>query len=261
MGLSDFRESVAKYYDLAPHHPDDIPFYRGRILSLESHVLELGCGTGRVSIPLLEHCTVLHGIDHSDSMLDLLRSKVAAGFESRLRLTRGDISDFDLGETFDLVIAPFRVIQNLETEAQFSGLLRSIRIHLAPGGRCVLNAFRPKKDRDGIIATWATGEEQRAWEVETNAGRVACYDRRVRVQSDPLVVYPELIYRRSVDGKVVDEAVLKIAMRCFYPDEFVARIESAGFRVTNTWGGYAGEAYGVGPELVVEFTMDARDQL
>ena len=77
------------------------------------------------------------------------------------------------------------------------------------------------------------------------------------VGTDPLVVYPHLIYRRFVGDELVDEAVLKIAMRCFYPDEFINRIESEGFRVVGAWGGYAGEAYGSGSELVIEFTMDA----
>ena len=257
MGLSDFREEAAKYYDLAPHRPDDVPFYLARIPSPESRILELGCGTGRVSVPLLAHCAALYGVDHSDSMLDVLSAKVPVELESRLRVARADISDFDLGESFDFVIAPFRVVQNLETDAQFDGLLRCVRNHLGPGGRCILNAFRPNRDRESMIATWATPGEHQTWEVQTDDGVVTCYDRRVRVQTDPLVLYPELIYRRSVDGEVVDEAILRIAMRCFYPDEFVKRIEGAGFRVTNTWGGYAGEEYGVGSELVVEFTLDA----
>lgn len=256
MSRSEFRADVAKYYDLAPHHPDDVPFYLDALQSPTSRVLELGCGTGRVTIPLLRHGATVHGIDHSGAMLDLLRSKSGDIPESRLRLTQGDICSFDLGRSFDLIIAPFRVIQNLETDAQFEGLLRSIGAHLAPSGRCILNAFRPNLDRPEMIDSWATGKERRAWEVETPDGVVTCYDRRVRLTVDPLVLYPELVYRRSVGDEVVDEAVLSIAMRCFYPDEFVTKIEAGGFRVTRTWGGYDGEAYGAGSELVVEFAGD-----
>ena len=45
--------------------------------------------------------------------------------------------------------------------------------------------------------------------------------------------------------------------RCFYPTEFVEKIEAAGFTVLAKWGGYAGELYGEGSELVVEFARDA----
>ena len=69
-------------------------------------------------------------------------------------------------------------------------------------------------------------------------------------------MYPQLVYRRFIDDDLVDEAVLDIAMRCFYPDEFLTRIEEAGFTVTAKWGGYEGQEYGSGSELVVEFTME-----
>lgn len=254
----DVRHSVAKYYDLAPHHPDDVPFYLARVRE-ESRVLELGCGTGRVCIPLARRCAALHGVDHSDSMLEICRTSVARdGIErGRIKLSKADISDFDIGDTFDLIIAPFRVIQNLETEDQLQGLFGSIRRHLAPSGRCIVNAFRPNRPRQEMVSSWASPTERLAWEVETDEGIVRCYDRRLRVTTDPLVLHPELVYRRFRGDHLVDEAVLRIAMRCFYPEELLEKVESAGFAVTNTWGGYRGEAYGEGSELVVEFAMDA----
>ena len=257
--MRDERESVAKYYDLDPRCPDDVPFYSERIRSPESRVLELGCGTGRVSIPLAAHCSFLHGVDHSGSMLTVCERKLKdAGLDdTRVQLTQGDISDLDLRTRFDLIIAPFRVIQNLETDVQLVGLFDSIRRNLATSGRCILNVFRPSLDRADMLAKWASPEERLAWEVETGAGRVACFDHWASVTENPLVVHPRLIYRRYEGDAVVDEVVLEIATRCFYPDELVERIESAGFSVTKTWGGYAGEPYGIGSELVVEFTMDA----
>ena len=42
-------------------------------------------------------------------------------------------------------------------------------------------------------------------------------------------------------------------MRCYYPDEFEAMVNGHGFRVTGRWGGYSGEEYGKGPELVLQF--------
>ena len=258
MGLDDIREDVAKYYDLAPHHPNDIPFYLERTQSRECRILELGCGTGRVSLPLAEHCSFLHGVDHSRAMLEACKSKLESTDldESRVQFSLSDISEFDLDARFDLIIAPFRVIQNLETDLQFDGLLRCVARHLSDGGRCILNVFRPSRGPSEMLSSWASPEERLAWEVETDDGRVACYDRRTRVQPDPLVVYPELTYRRFVGAELADEAVLKIAMRCFYPAEFLERIESAGFTVLAKWGGYDGEEYGIGSELVVEFALD-----
>jgi hypothetical protein len=68
-----------------------------------------------------------------------------------------------------------------------------------------------------------------------------------------LVLYPELIYRMFIAGQLAEEAVLKLVMRCYYPDTFERLIQDHGFVILNRWGGYAGEAYGQGPELVIQF--------
>jgi hypothetical protein len=64
---------------------------------------------------------------------------------------------------------------------------------------------------------------------------------------------PELVYRRYDEDELVDIAVLEIAMRCYYPEEVLRLIADHGFLIVNKWGGYAGEPYGEGPELIVEF--------
>jgi hypothetical protein len=188
-------------------------------------------------------------------MLDLCREKIAT---SRLGLDRivvehADITDYDLGARFDLIIAPYRVVQNLETNEQLDGLFRCIREHLSPEGRCILNVFHPFKPRDELLRVWATDEENLAWEVERDGERMTCHDVRRRLVEKPLVLHPELIYRRWCGEEMLEEVVLPIPMRCFYPDEFLDLIRSAGFTITGSWGGYAGEPYGQGKELVVEF--------
>ncbi len=246
---------MAGYYDLSPHHPADLSFYLARLNLGGRRVLELGAGTGRVSIPLAQQGAVVFGVDSSPTMLARCRAKAeAVGLDSdQATFVEGDITDLNLGRTFDLIIAPFRVIQNLETDEQLEGLFDNVRSHLAPDGRCILNVFNPNRDPEEMRRSWVSGTEQLAWEVPTPDGRVACFDFRRGIDREKLVLYPRLIYRTYTDDELVDEAVLDIAMRCFYPQEFVERIEDAGFRVIEKWGGYADEVYGEGPELVVEF--------
>ena len=253
----DLRAEAARYYDLRPNDLGDLPFYIDRLPRQDARVLELGCGTGRISIPLVAHCRFLHGLDLSEAMLALCREKMKrAGLgHDRILVQRANITDFDLGAQFDLIIAPFRVIQNLETDAQLAGLLRCIRAHLVPEGRAVLNVFHPNRPRDELLRSWTSDEEKLAWEVEREGGRMTCHDVRRRLVKDPLILYPELIYRTYRVDELVDKTVLPIPMRVFYPDEFLALIRSAGFTVTGTWGGYAGEPYGEGNELVVELSL------
>ena len=68
-----------------------------------------------------------------------------------------------------------------------------------------------------------------------------------------LVVYPELIYREYSNEGLINETVLKVALRCYYPQELIELVEDHGFYVTGRWGGYQGGRYGELGDLVVEF--------
>jgi SAM-dependent methyltransferase len=253
----DLRERAAQYYDLSLEFPADVPFYLDRIPSGAPRVLELGCGTGRVSLPLARRSGFLHGVDHSAGMADICRAKLLANGlgPDRVLVSVADIADLHLDARFDFIVAPFRVLQNLATDAQVAGLFAGIREHLDARGRCILNVFRPYRDPEALRAEWRSTEEAIEWEVPVEGGRVVRSVRRTRSEAEPLVLYPDLIYRRYAGDRLVDETVLSIPMRCWYPVELLSRIQAEGFAVTGTWGGYAGEVYGEGPELVVEFTQ------
>src|SRR4030067_2512004 len=139
------RLEAASFYDSDHDMPNDIPFYQARIPTPAASILELGCGTGRVTLALVPHCSYIHGLDLSPAMLTICREKLAKADlpSGRVRVEEGDIANFDLARSFDLIIAPFRVLQNLDTDAQVDGLFECIRRHLAPGGSCILNVFRP----------------------------------------------------------------------------------------------------------------------
>lgn len=252
----DPRATTARYYDLEPEFPQDLPFYIAQLPSPFTTVLELGCGTGRITVPLAAQTSYIHGIDLSHAMVSRCAERLRlAGYDpDRAVATLGDISNLCLNRRFDLVVAPYRVFQNLATDVAIEGFFATVRAHLAPGGTCILNTFHPYADPATILAKWQEAAEDLEWE-RTDAGDVIrCYVRRGHVQADPLVLYPELIYRRYRAAQVVEEARSRIAMRCWYPADLQGRIRAAGFRVREAWGGYSGEPYGQGPELVVAMT-------
>ena len=257
---TDNRENAARYYDLSPSFPDDIPFYREQIPSPAARVLELGCGTGRVLLGLVDHCAFIVGVDASVSMISICRQKLQAkGVRpSDVRVRQADITTLRLDQQFDLIIAPFRVFQNLETDAQVQGFFSTVRAHLAPGGKAIVNTFNPNMAPDALRERWCREEEELDWEAPVEGGRATLHVRRGRIDSEKLVLYPRLIYRRyELQGEeetLVDEAILNIAMRCYYPAGLLQLIRAQRFRILDTWGGYEGQPYGEGPELVVAFT-------
>jgi SAM-dependent methyltransferase len=251
----DLRAAAAQYYDANPTIPDDIAFYTARLPSADASVLELGCGTGRVLLPLAAVCGTIYGMDRSPAMLARCVQKLqAAGMpRSKARAELGDMTDFALGRQFDLIIAPYRVVQLLDTAAQVAGVFRCIGAHLAPEGTCILNVFHPQGGFERVRQEWERVPEVCVWEATVDGVHRRCDERRVRLAPTTQTLYPELVYRHAVGDAWVEDAVLQIPRRCYAPEEFEAMICTHGFRIIQRWGGYAGERYGEGPELVVQF--------
>ncbi len=252
--------NAADYYDKFAGPPSgDVEFYAARVTP-NSRVLELGCGTGRVLVALAEQAAYVFGLDHSSAMLAMAAQKlvVARLNSDRAVVEAGDITDFDLTTRtppFDLIIAPFRVMQNLESDEQIARLMGCIARHLAPGGQAILNTFCPRGGPEEIKAFWESRDgSQPTWSHPDGEETVSMTDVCTRYRDEPLIVYPELTYRRSnAAGIQLDEATLKIAMRVWYPDELIAMIKSHGFEISARFGGYEGEPWGEGSELVVAF--------
>jgi ubiquinone/menaquinone biosynthesis C-methylase UbiE len=124
----------------------DVPFYlelAREAAALGQPVLELGCGTGRVTIPIAQAGVEVVGLDNAPAMLNVARRKAAAAALD-VRWVQGDMRSFALDQRFGLVIIPFRSFLHLLTEADQLNCLACIRKHLLPGGRLALNFFAPK---------------------------------------------------------------------------------------------------------------------
>lgn len=246
--------NIAKYYDYSPRPTSDIDFYRSRIPSAESTVLELGCVTGRVLIPLASHCRYIHGIDSSDAMLQICRGKLQAAGISKARaiVQPGDITQLSLGRAFDLILAPFHVFQAILTDEEVAGFFRTVRSHLSETGTCFLNVIKPLR-REEMDTIWVQDGESHPWETPIEGGRVTYHERRLRIDPERQIVYSRLFYRRYRGKDLEDEVVQQLAMRYYYPKQFEDIVTDYGFEIVNRWGGYKDELYGEGQELVLQF--------
>lgn len=124
----------------------DLAFYRDHARELGGQVLELGVGTGRIAYGLAEAGCRVVGLDNSLAMLKVAEAKrpdYPEAVRDRLALTIGDMADFGIDLWFDLVIAPFRAINHLDSLERWQHCLTCIHAHLRPGGRAILHVFAP----------------------------------------------------------------------------------------------------------------------
>ncbi len=140
-------DAWAEIYDsVYSYVTSDIPFYVEQAKESKGPVLELGCGTGRIAVPISRAGISIVGIDSSLEMLKVARRKLAQekkAVRDRLTLRRGDMRTFRLPQRFLLVIIPFRGFLCLLTVQDQIRTLKNIRRHLEPGGRLAFNIFVP----------------------------------------------------------------------------------------------------------------------
>ena len=131
-------------YDLiAPSDPALECFYVATAGERGGRVLDLACGSGRLTIPLARSGLQVTGGDLSAKMLERAR-RSAEALTVELDLVQLDMRHFDLnGRTFDTIIVAMNSILHLHSLDDLSGFFRSVARHLSPKGRLVFDAFFP----------------------------------------------------------------------------------------------------------------------
>ena len=151
-------ERLAALYDLDnPHGPAAaIDWFRAIARRTGGPVLELGCGTGRVAIPLALDGHDVVGLDRSPAML--ARAERHARREGvTLRLVEGDMRSFSFSEAFPLIAIPFNTFLMLAPSDRWACLAR-VREHLGPTGLLAVDCFQP--DPEHIVGHDGTVREE-----------------------------------------------------------------------------------------------------
>jgi SAM-dependent methyltransferase len=246
---------IADYYDSSPilvGRTEDIFFYVNAVKKYGDPALELGCGTGRITLAIAEAGYRVVGLDVSEKMLERAAEKRGAlrrESRERVHLVQGDMTAFDLGEKFRCILIPFRPFQHLlETEQQISCLGCAAK-HLAPKGRLILDFFQTDAERmhdDKFL------EETPLIEYELPDGRhVALSERVARFHRALQRNEVEMIFRvRHADGRQ-ERLLMEWTLRYFFRYEVVHLLARCGFHVDAVYGNFDGSPLGdASPEMI-----------
>ncbi|MEB3279838.1 MAG: class I SAM-dependent methyltransferase [Lyngbya sp.] len=136
-------EKIAHLYDSYLRFTDDLPFFIQECQKTEGSVLELMCGTGRISIPLLEAGINLTCVDASPAMLGIFRKKLT---EKGLNASviQANVTELKLSSKFDLILLPFQSFHELKTKTEQRQFLDKIAELLKPNGRFICTLHNPE---------------------------------------------------------------------------------------------------------------------
>ena len=213
----------------------DVAFWRNLARQQSGAVLELGCGTGRLALPLLKSGARLVGIDRSEAMLGRAHVKARrAGLIERARFVRGDIRrlPFRTRPGFGLVMAPYGMLQSLTSERDLAATLQSVARVLR---------------RDGVFGIDLVPDLPRWSEYTRKVTLSGSQDARTHltlretVRQDPrrrLTRFDqEYVERRGGEKRVHRFA---LTFRTLSVPQMRRRLEKAGFRIRAVLGDYRG---------------------
>lgn len=227
-------ERAAEFYDYIVPYVErrDVEFYLEEARRAGGEVLELGCGTGRILIPVARNGVRVTGLDSSAGMLARLRAKLAAEppeVQARVRVIEGDMRSFRLAEHFPLITMPFRSFQHLlEVEDQLA-CLEAVRQHLAEEGRLVMDVFDPWLEK--LVEEKPSEPMVEAGTQMPDGRRLERVSRVVAHHRDRQVIEVEMTHYLTDGAGRMETVVERFPMRYFYRYEIEHLLARAGLRV------------------------------
>lgn len=201
-------------------------FYAGLAAQSRAPVLELCCGTGRLTLPLAAAHPDVTGLDCAPAMLAQARRK-AAKRGSGARFVEGDMRDFDLGRLYGLIVVSCNSLAHLTDPSDLRRALANMRRHLAPGGLLAFDVSFLKPE-DLRVA-----DEPRRLDLGPNPSAALGVEAQTR--------YDPLTQVRSMDWRLCgsEGAPWRFDLRVFFPQEIPLLLERAGLRLSSFHGDFA----------------------
>lgn len=213
----------------------DLQFYKEWLpKSCNAQILELCCGTGRLTLPIAQAGYKICGVDYTPSMLEQAKAKAAeAGLE--INFIEADIRTLDLQEKFDLIFIPFNSIHHLYRNEDLFKTLECVKKHLKEEGLFLLDCFNPdiryiveSEKGQKVIAEYTTGD-----------GREILIRQTMRYENATQINRIEWHY--FINGEF--HSIQNLDMRLFFPQELDSYLKCAGFNIIHKFGSFVGEIF------------------
>jgi SAM-dependent methyltransferase len=207
----------------------EIPFYRERALASAGPVLELACGSGRITVPLAQAGVPIEGVDVSAPMIDRARRRA---IDARVAIAwhLQDVRHLKLERRFAMAFMATNALQHLQDLDSIVAFFERIRMHLQPEGGLILDVFNP--DLPKLLRKRGAPYVHKEFTLDDG--------RRLQVQADSeylrdvQILHFVLTYRH--EGNVI--ASKEVRMRCYFPQELLALCRLGGFQVVERFGDY-----------------------
>jgi len=235
-------DAIADLYDEYVRATLDIPFFLKEATTTGGKVLELMCGTGRVSLPLIEAGVRLTCVDNAPCMLAGLRQKLQErGLAASV--IEMDVRELALPGCFDLIFIPFHSFAELTAHEDQRRTLLRIRAQLAEGGRFICTMHNPPvrlRNVDGAVRLWGN------FPLSEGRGKLLLWGAETHDADSGVVSGVQLFEIYDPEGVMEAKRMLELRFRLQGGDDFEALAREAGLEPVALYGDYAYGAFDAG---------------
>lgn len=224
-------------YDLVHAKPSDseqILFYERAIERFGQPVLELACGTGEYLVTLTENDFDISGTEKFAESLNAAREK-AESRKVETNLYSADMRDFNLNQRFALVFIAGNALQHLKTIPDVAACFASVKRHLAPNGKFIVEVFNPSIE----LLNRNPNERYFVGEYRTEDGWIVL-TTNVRYDSATQINHIDWHYKNQYHK---EEQTVSFTMRQYFPQELDALFLYNGFRIEQKFGDFDESAF------------------
>jgi len=226
-------DKVADIYDYYVNTDFDIPFFLRESEGYRGEILEVMCGTGRVSLPLLESGRKMTCVDYSKKMLESFNKKIH-GREYLVNLVEMDVTTLHLDRKFGMIIMPFHSFSEILTAELQQRALCAISSHLERGGLFILTLQNPKtriKSADGHLRLMGK------YTIDRERQMIISYMNQFDMDSH-LVNGFQFYEIYDNNNILIEKRFLKINFRPVTDAEIRYMAADCGLAITNVYGDY-----------------------
>lgn len=219
----------------ATHHDsnqEDLPFWLSLAEKYRGPVLELGCGTGRVLIPLIKAGFKLVGLDHDLDMLRYLWRQAGNQAGLQPQVVAGDMCTFHFGMQFQLILLPCNTFSTLDTH-QRKESLGCVARHLRLNGRFAVSM--PNPELLANLPAFSAAEMEDEFLHPVSGYPVQVSSEWVRKKRSFTVTW---LYDHSLPDGRVERLEVKTLHHINNLDTFLGEFREAGLDVMDVYGDY-----------------------
>ncbi len=244
-------DRFARFYDLdLGSEAEDVELYLSFAKRTGGPVLEIGCGTGRLLLPLAKAGYECVGVDVSPAMLAIAQAKIEAErLASRVSVLQADARELEIGRRFGLAFIGLNSFMHFVTDADQRSVLAGIHYHLDGLGTLVLDLPNP----DSSLLGEASGQLVHEWtRVSPETGRTVMKTRAQRVDAAAQMLDLLFVYDEIDEVGIVRRTAVPFPLRYYYRRELELLLEACGFAVEAVYGDYWFSEYAPdSPKLIV----------